>query len=516
MVFFNKFKGNENIDTTYSDTYSKQLELQITDLRAQLEGIKKYVSESEGKNKGLEQSVIGFCRSLLEREFALSQIGGSEENILNMNVPQLLDFTARKIMSQKTEQNQKMLSAITELDEKSNIIDDLKNQITQFLANKDLSKKEILEIVLDRKISQTEDKYSMDKGPVDSTRESEKIIDETKPVESIKSITINNPMLNAENNIRPIKKEKELVTDVIKESPKKEEESIRIIEVKDEDLVDKKNLKPVIKIDNNTVKDKPKTIVKSDEVIAHVMDLSQIMNNMAEIHWKIVEAIGVKGLSEKTDMTHYLSGIYTDIEISSLEQKIENALNEMKISNVVVREKVNTGWRIFYVYSLSDTGKRVFKESNKFERELAMCERDELVKQHSTPNHGYGIKDCANMLLDLGYTDVTYDSKTNRVELPNGDIYVPDIIAKDPLTGQKEYFEYELVHHKQSDFDIKCNKMRKVTSHLHFIVPDVKKRARINTQIDEWRFKMGEKVKDVKVSTTTTRNLKKNMWDTDD
>lgn len=489
MSFFKR--DNNDYDNINND---KQLELRNMELKAQLEGLKNYANESEKNNTQLKLYVTNFCRSLLEREFALSQIGGNDENILQMDIPQLLSFTAKKIIDRRNEQNNQMLDIITEAKTKENIIEDLKNQITIFLSNKNLSSKEILEIVMDKKISKTEEKYSMEEAP--STQE--KIKDDKNTLTTI----IDNPMVN---RIKEPKKESNIIP--ISVSTEKQQSPVKIIEIKDEDLIEKKNLKRQDKVNDNSSEDK---------IIAHVIDLSQIMKNMAEINWDLLWAIGGEGLSDKNDILALLSenDKYKDIEKDSLDQKIDEALKQMKVSNLVMRDKVNTGWRTFYVYSLSDTGKRVFKESEKFkDKEIVACERDLLAKQHCNPNHGYGIKDCSNILTELGYTEVSYDSKTNKTELPNGDIYIPDIIAKDPLLGEKQYFEYELVHHKQSDFDIKCNKMMKLTKHLYFIVPDVKKREKILLQIDDWRFKMGEKIKNVQVSVTTTRNLKKNKWE---
>lgn len=500
MGLFNMLdKGNK---MSKDDYLAKQLELQIIELKAQLEGMKKIAQDTEGKNKGLEKLVANFCRSLLEREFALSQIGSSDENILNMDVNQLLDFTARKIIIQRDEQRDKMLSIINEIDEKNDIIEDLRKQITQFLANKDLSKKEILEIVLDKKISQTDEKY-------DKKNVSEKI--EPIRVENNKPSVLINPMFG--NNLNRPKAQEDSTLNKILANNRKKETPIKVIEVKDEDIIEEKNLKDNSKVSNNSsMEDKKKS---SENVITHMIDLTQIIKNMPEIHWKIFEAIGVKGLSEKSDIVNCLADYYTNIEKTSLETKVDSALSEMKIANVVIREKVNPGWRTFYVFSLSDLGKRIFIESKKFDGEPVLCERDIMVKQHSNVNHGYGIKDCAAILEELGYMDVSYDNKANRVELPNGDLYIPDIIARNPITGEKEYFEYELVHHKQSDFDIKCNKMKMVTDTLHFIVPDIIKRRKIQLQIDDWRQKMGDKIKDITVKATTTRNLKKNKWDED-
>ena len=502
-MFFQK-NNIEYSHEDYMNSYSKQLELQVIQLKAQIEGIKEYVIDNDKKNGSIKKAVNTFCRTLFQREFALAQIGGENEEFLKMDIPELLDFTAQKIIEQKKEQKEKMISIIDEKEEKNKIIEDLKNQITQFLSSKDLSKKEILEIVLDKKISKTEEKYS------------------NKPLEEKREITKEEP-----KSIIEVKQGKNIAEN-ISSYPKKEDVPITVIEIKDEDLIDKSENKKETEVtrkrsDNqltsNGIKDENKKEINIPKIkegsIAHIIDLKPIIDGMADIHWRILEAIGVRGFSEKSDIVNFLTEYYKDIEISSLEQKTESALNEIKMSGVILREKVNTGWRTFYVYSLSDTGKRIFNESKKFKEKPVLCERDILIKQHSTIYHGYGIKDSANILLELGYKNVIYKGNENKIELPNGDLYIPDITANDPITGEKKYFEYELVHHKQSDFEIKCNKMRKVTNELFFIVPDINKRRRLLLQIDDWRFKMGDKIKNVKISVTTTRNLKKDMWETD-
>lgn len=488
------FGRNEN---RIEDIEKKQLEFEITQLRAQMEGLKQFAINSETKNKQTEKAITSFCRSLLQKEFALSQIGGSEENVLNMNIPDLLNFTAKKILEQKSTQDDMILKTMNISEEKEKIIDGLQKQLTQILQNEGISKEEITKIVSNNK---DKDEQKVEKIETEENKSDKK----TSNQEDI----IDNPLID-------IKAENKLITDNIEKSPKKEDTpSVKVIEIKDEDLVsdNKKNLKNNMRKRNNR-SDNINNKQENKEVKAHIIDLNKTIDNLAEIHWDILNSIGKEGLSEKADISKFLSQKYTEIEKNSLDQKIESALNEMVRLLIINREKVSTGRRTFFVYSLSDTGKRICKESDKFDGEPILCEKELLVKEHSSIMHGYGIKDCASVLEELGFKDICYDSRQNKIELSNGDIYIPDIVARNPKTGEKEYFEYELVHHKQTDFNRKCNKMYSLTNSLHFIVPDVKLREKIMTQVDTWRYDMGNKLNEnVVVYVTTTRNLQKDKW----
>lgn len=486
MLFY---QNNKDDSSAFED---KKIELELLEIKAQMEGLKKYALDNQLENNALKKSVTEFCKTLLQKEFALSQIGGENKRLSDMDIPELLSFTAQKIMDQNKEKNQQIKDVIGSLEDKNQIIEDLKNQITQFLINKDLNKKEILDIVFEKKNREIEDNLKKEENNLVS-----------------KGTDYNKEVLNQINQI----KEKQENNNNIQEE--KEELPVKVIEIKDEDIIDKKNLKNTIKINNKSSKEEP----KKETVISHLVDLKKIMDNLVEIHWDVIESIAIKGFSEKKDITLSLSDKYSDLGKNSLEQKVEAALNQMKMSGILIKEKVNT-FRVFFVYSLSELGKRIIAESGKFkEQELVECERDSLVRQHSTINHGYGIKDCATILSELGYTDITYTNEENSIDLPNGDRYVPDIIAKNPKTGEKEFFEYELVHHKQSDFDRKCTKMRKVTNNLKFIVPDIRRRDKIMTQVDTWRFERaqcGDKLKNINIYVTTIRNLQKNAWDIED
>lgn len=499
----------------------KNMELKMVEMKGQLEGLKNYIDEKEKNYKKLESHIREFCQNLLEKEFALSQIGGGSGNILNMGVFELLDFTNIKLENMISESDNKLTLTVSTLIEKKKAIEDLERQIHLMGKDRGDDSKIRSEIeVLEKKLEDTKNYVvEEEENPLKNNTAVKNSIkssvlekkEENKPNQNPKEDKIKNTN-EPQSGGKKIKSDvlkslissfEKVVEKPIKETPTEDELPSRVIEVKDEDLREKfLNKRRNIPHKNNK------------KVINHLVDLNKIMNSMPDIHWQIIEAIGVKGLSERDDIVKYLLK-KLDIKENSLSVKTGNALGEMRVSDIVRLSKINTGCRTFYAYSLTDTGKRVFIESGRFEGEPVLCEVQLLEKDHSSAYHGYGIKDSAQILRDLGYTDVTITRKENTRELDNGDTFVPDIVGNSPLTGEEEYFEYELGHHKQSDFDRKCTKMRLATKTLYFIVPDVVKRDRVKNQIDDWRFNMGKRAEDVDIKITTTRNLKKGKWDTD-
>lgn len=483
------FRKNETQDSLERIDKRNQ-ELQVIEMKAQLEGLKHYISEKEGSFKGLEREISDFCRKFLDQEFAISQIGGSENNILTMDTVELINFTGRKLEELMKESDKKIKLTVNELIKKNNEVEQLQRQIF-FLQGKDADKE-----MKERVLNGVEKETVLESVPeVVATPQKE----EPKPMAGEPQINkeVRSEILNSIKNSF-----ESIIKKPIEETPSKEELPSKIIEIKDSDIKDSVDLNITSKL-------------QKKKVIGHLVDLSKIMESMPQIHWQILEAIGVKGLSEKSDIVDYLKEKNLSIKESSLELKVGSALGEMRVSDAVLLHKINTGVRTFYAYSLTDTGKRIFKESGKFSEEPVLSEVEILQKDHTSAYHGYGIKDSAEILKELGYKDVTISKNENKVELPNGDIYIPDIKGRSPLTGEFEYFEYELGHHKQTDFDRKCAKMRLASNVLYFIVPDVTKRSRVKNQLDDWRFSAGERAKDVEIKLTTTRNLKKNMWDTD-
>lgn len=476
----NIFFGDKKENLNENESNIKFLELQIIELKNQLDNAGKLVSNSQDKYSALEKAVINFCKTLMDRDYAKSQIGNKDIDVKKVDVYTLINMALNSINKQRKETNMLLLSFKNELDGSTGIVEDLKNQLSQLLVNRDLSKQEIMEIFSSAASKQQEE-------------ESHK--EEPSKQEEVENV---NPF-TAEVVLKttPLKS--------IKETPKENLSPVKVIEINDKDIdySPNKNLKNVQnKMDN-----------EEEKVISHVIDLNQIAKNMNDVSWKILEAIGVRGLSEKNDILNFIK--HSNV-LDTSDTTADNCLMELKVAGVLNRERISTGWRSFFVYEMTDTGMRLYNESGRFTEGPVMSEKRRLMKEHATARHGYGIKDVAAILNDdLNFTDISYDKNKNKIDLPNGDIYIPDVIATNPETGERCYLEYELAHHKQTDFNLKCTKLRMITNTFYFVVPTNVERSKIKRQVESWMLSKGP-IPDIRAYITTTRNLKKGKWDSDD
>ena len=136
------------------------------------------------------------------------------------------------------------------------------------------------------------------------------------------------------------------------------------------------------------------------------------------------------------------------------------------------------------LYRLTQLGEAVYKRLT--EKSPVKAQRDKLESQHSTLEHAYLIKDTASILETLGYTNVTYDSKDNQIQVAGGNRYVPDISA-DFSPTVKTYWECELGHHKDADFFEKLQKAAKVTDTLYVITPRKEVSDKMKKQIGRYK-----------------------------
>ena len=83
------------------------------------------------------------------------------------------------------------------------------------------------------------------------------------------------------------------------------------------------------------------------------------------------------------------------------------------------------------------------------------------------------------------------DRQEVTIKLPNGETYIPDIIAEKE-NGEKMYIEVELGNTPQKDFNNKCSKMLQVTKNLYFVTDvDETIRKKLEGQVSMWILSMG-------------------------
>ena len=171
-----------------------------------------------------------------------------------------------------------------------------------------------------------------------------------------------------------------------------------------------------------------------NRVMVHVVDLNDYMNKMTDVMWDIMLAIGKEGLSEAKDIRKMV------VNKGVSESAFNVALSQLRKMNIVDQERINTGWRWFHAYELSEIGRRIYLE--KYKNNPIECEKQILKKEHTTALHGYCIKDASIILKAIfGYDEASTDRKRNSIKLYTGETYIPDIIAKKKEGALVDYFE---------------------------------------------------------------------------
>lgn len=240
----------------------------------------------------------------------------------------------------------------------------------------------------------------------------------------------------------------------------------------------------------------------------HLVLLENIENNLSEVQWGILKAIGEQGLSARPEIEKFLTE-----QNPGWKSQLATAFSGLKTANLVGEDTVNPGNRWFTAFHLEDLGLEVYKR--KFKKPAILCEKHRLKKENATWDHGYTIKEVALLMENMGYAEISYARKENEIRLSNGKVWIPDITAYDMLAKKRVYAEVELGHHTQDDFNEKMEKARQVASELRFVTNDKKAMETIHQQVSQWKLaqaKAGRPIHNFTVFITTTKKLADKDW----
>lgn len=476
---------------------NKQLQLNILTLTDQLENFKRISFKYQEEYNKLVKKIQSFCLSLLSEEYAKNQLGGHNP-LEDMDIFSLIDYAEQYYRNNNIKQRNLLIDLTNQLKAKEQEIESLKAQISRYMLKEQQMKE-----------------FGFEQG-------SEK--QEQMPADSLQTAVQENQAPKSSVFSQPSSQPSSSGKSAPTEPPKGVR--VAIFEDDEEDVAEvplpvsntkpaqqqqstQKDLKPAESPIIITRAQSSQNESKSGGIKAHVIDLNDYMSKMNDIMWEIVVAIGKDGLSESKDLKKVV------VKDNITESAFNTALSQLRKMGVVNQERINTGWRWFHAYELSELGTRLYVE--KFKQEPVPCEKQILQREHTTALHGYCIKDAAYILQTvLGYDEAVTDRKMNSMKLYNGEVYIPDIIAKKKQGAIIDYFEVELGHHTQKDFNNKCDKMRMVTKDMYFIVPDADVMNKILAkQIGQWVLEKGgkDKLKGTTIYLTTMTKLSEGKWD---
>ncbi len=504
------------------------LQLKVMGLSDQVENFRKVAAKHQQEYEKLEKGIKKLSYVILNEEYVKSQLGG-DNTIQGMNAHQLVEYIEKQYSKKRSEERNLLSELVDKLNQKEQEIESLKIQLSRLLAREQHMEEYGMNSTPSLQVAENEDS----KEPAKTAEKSHPLSGSSGNVARVEIIE--------NKNVKPVSptEEKEPTSDKREDKDKtlkgdkspvkayknmpqflrdnlNKAESTATMAGADEEkptnstIEAKEESKSIEAVMN--IKDQIEKQVSSQEqnaLRAHVVNLHDYMNRMSNVMWDIMVAIGEKGLSEAKDIKKMVAG--KDIT----ESAINTALSQLRKMNIVTQERINTGWRWFHAYELSEIGKRIYLE--KYKNNPVECEKQILKKQHTSALHGYCIKDTSVILKAIfGYDETITDRRENSIKLYNGETYIPDIIAKKKEGVLVDYFEVELGHHTQADFNKKCDKMLMVTKNLHFVVPDAETMNKVLArQIGQWVLDKGgkEKLKGTTIYLTTLKKLNDGKWD---
>lgn len=248
---------------------------------------------------------------------------------------------------------------------------------------------------------------------------------------------------------------------------------------------------------------------QKDDVKIIAVDVKKAREALGETEYNILGILGKDGLS-----------LYPDIEEEAVskfgytESKIKTSIQRLEEHNLIISETVKTpkirrGVRVLEI--TSEVGFSLYEE--KFNKKPVESEKRKIIKDHDNLEHGYSIVEVARILEhQLGYIDVSHDRAKNTIPVGGNKKWVPDIIALNPVSNKKEYFEVEFGNHTQENFDEKMTKANLKAKVLRFIVPNALKKQKLKTKIDQWRAKGDNKKSKMIISVGTVSDLEEKEY----
>lgn len=458
-MFFKKNKNQQPVNEPENLNYDFKL-ANLESKYASMKEAKEYYEKEYKKLKGLTESL---CKSIVSNQYNISQLGGNSI-LQDLDIYKLIDFTKLDYQKQKIETMNTLKKLNEQIKMQEIMIDSLKKQLTQVMIqnNKDITAEEVHDAnIIDNselispatpKVARIE-RNSM--GDIKSTSNDDKKYMPTSSVSSVISPVIDFAKSKLPNNT-PANTKQEDIENV-----------------------------PTLTIEN----------------------MDAYISAMTDIMWDIMEAIGTQGFAKSNDILNWIDNKSPNKYAKS---NVLNSLTTLKKMNILTAENVSTGYRRFQIFKFSQKGEEMFRAY--FKKEPVESEIDKIIRDHDNVVHGYTIKDACELLINYhNCVYATMDRQEVTIKLPNGETYIPDIIAEKE-NGEKMYIEVELGNTPQKDFNNKCSKMLQVTKNLYFVTDvDETIRKKLEGQVSMWILSMGgkEKIAGTTVYLTTMTQLSK-------
>lgn len=243
------------------------------------------------------------------------------------------------------------------------------------------------------------------------------------------------------------------------------------------------------------------------DLAIRVFDIQKTKSLLTDVETKIIELVGKEGISEYPEL------LLKCTNAGITESKFDTAFNKMskdyQILDVEQPQTMNRK-RGVRVCSLSnDIGKNLYIDL--FKTKPVLSEKEKLQKENDNLVHGYSIKEVAQILEGRGYNDITFDRKSNTIEISGNSKWIPDIIALNPITGKMEYFEVEMGTHTKEDFNNKLDKANFRARVLKIIVQSTIMQQKMITKVKDWFAEKDKKKVSMEIHVLTIKDLREKV-----
>ncbi len=411
-------------------------------LRDQLQQNNRRMAEREARIKHDNDMIRSICEEILSKDNN-EMVVGEEYSWDRMSVSELIERTILSYRKHNRERTELILKLVDLTDERADQIDSLTEQIEQ------------LEHMYDSK-------GKPDNIPASSVSDPEN--EKKTEDESAKCgdrITIGpedciNDMLDAVVDAMKITESVHIKPPPIPISEPRE----KIERIKSE----KKKVKESMKIDVTPIK-------------VHIDKMNPIMK-------EIVLVMGEIGLSVYMEIRDEVLKRCGDTMPGISEQRIRAGITQLESMNIVQKNTFCSPLRgNLNIARLTVTGMTVFKELTG--KLPVISEMERIVKEHDNIEHGYGIRELADILENSGkYSSVTWMNGRKPIQLKDGQSIIPDITAK--TAGRIEYFEYERANHSFPDLKVKLNKLASITKYINIVVQNTDQLNAMLRSVEKW------------------------------
>lgn len=271
------------------------------------------------------------------------------------------------------------------------------------------------------------------------------------------------------------------------------------------------------------------------EIKKRELYISQKAENLNEQQKFLIQIIGKTGYSKIPTMIEYCKKTYPDIPSSS---RLNTGLNNITVevpkesdskldptADYIIEKRTTSnvgGAPKIAVYRLSFLGEDIYRYL--FHKDPKVSEMTNLLRNHSSIDHGYGIAYTAAVLGNFRFIKESNGKvyfltkrKDFIIQVNDKSSFIPDIVITYRGSNGKEYteyFEYETGYCNNSDFVKKCNKIGTVCRMVNIIVPSKQVAEDTYNKAIEWKNYVKEngylfKFERVTVRILSYDNLKK-------